>query len=228
MRAILLDAVGTIIHPRESVGAVYARAAAALGASVDPVAMERVFREVFREMPSPSTLDSPSPDDEEGWWRELVGRVLDHFEPTSSPSFDIEGCFLSLYRSYAKARTWQVYPDAPAFLDRCRKAGFQLAVVSNFDRRLHLILNELGLGDGFEAVIVSSEIGARKPSARIFEAALHALGRTPEESLHIGDDPVADWHGAREAGLSAFELDRKSLTLDSAWPLISAEHFEPN
>jgi putative hydrolase of the HAD superfamily len=228
LRAILLDAVGTIIHPRESVGTVYARSVATHGAVVDPVAMERAFRDVFPAMPPPPLRDAPSPDDEQGWWRELVGGVLDHFEATSSPSFDREGCFLDLYHSYERGQAWQVYPEVHSFLERCQAAGLRLGVVSNFDRRLHLILSELDLSVHFESVTISSEIGAPKPSPRIFAAALRALGCPPGEALHIGDDPVADWKGARDAGLSAFELDRKALTLDSAWAWLSSDTAEAN
>ncbi len=59
----------------------------------------------------------------------------------------------------------------------------------------------LGFSDVFDSVIVSEAVGMRKPDARIFHLGCSELGVSPEEAAYVGDNPVADIRGAREAGL---------------------------
>ena len=90
---------------------------------------------------------------------------------------------------------------------------FQLAIVSNFDGRLRVILERLGISKYFGHIFVSSEIGADKPDPEIFRRALKFLNLRPENVLHVGDDPERDWHAAAAAGLSIFKLDRNKNSL---------------
>jgi len=93
------------------------------------------------------------------------------------------------------------------------RGQYRLGIVSNFDRRLYAILDHLGIRRSFQAIAISSEIGVDKPHPAIFTAALSALGATPAETLHAGDDPGRDWRAAHAAGLHAYPLDRPAVTL---------------
>ena len=66
--------------------------------------------------------------------------------------------------------------------------GVKLAVVSNFDTRLRSILEDLGLVDLFDCVVISAEVRAEKPNPVIFEKACSMLGVTAAQSLVLGDD----------------------------------------
>jgi len=90
---------------------------------------------------------------------------------------------------------------------------FQLAVVSNFDGRLRMILEHLGVSKFFSHIFVSSEIGADKPDPEIFRRALKFIDLAADQVLHAGDDPVRDWQAASTAGLSIFQLDREHNSL---------------
>jgi putative hydrolase of the HAD superfamily len=91
----------------------------------------------------------------------------------------------------------------------------RLGVISNFDRRLYDVLLHLGVRDAFEHVIISSEIGAQKPAARIFLEAARRFDVGVHEILHVGDDPESDFGGARAAGLHALLVDHETTTLSS-------------
>jgi putative hydrolase of the HAD superfamily len=97
---------------------------------------------------------------------------------------------------------------------------FELAIVSNFDGRLRVILERLGISKYFHRVFVSSEIGADKPDPEIFRRALEFLEIQPHDTLHIGDDPERDWRAATDAGLSVFQLNRKNNSLRDLIPLL--------
>ena len=56
--------------------------------------------------------------------------------------------------------------------------------------------------------------GAAKPARPIFDAAVQAGGASAAETLHVGDHPLIDVHGAREAGLRTVWVNRNG----AAWP----------
>ncbi len=60
------------------------------------------------------------------------------------------------------------------------------------------------------AAVDSSTVGADKPDKRIFQHALALLGAaaTPGAALHVGDDLVRDYLGARSAGMQAILVAR--------------------
>lgn len=103
---------------------------------------------------------------------------------------------------------FRVFPEVPGVLDRLRAEGRRLAVVSNWDCGLVDHLTALDLRDRVDLVVMSAPVGVAKPDPRIFRRALEGLGVPAGRALHVGDDPVADLQGARDAGVAALLVDR--------------------
>lgn len=162
-------------------------------------------------MPRRPAIDGPRPDDDQGWWRELVDRVLALVAPALN-ELDRDAYFEAVYGHFAEAGVWEMYSDVNDVLAALH-GRFELAVVSNFDGRLRMILEHLGLTKYFAHVFLSSELGADKPDPEIYRRALELSGRRPTETLHVGDDPERDWEGAAAAGLSVFQLQRPGNSL---------------
>jgi len=89
----------------------------------------------------------------------------------------------------------------------------KLAVVSNFDRRLHRVLAEHGLTEPFELILTSADVSSRKPSPVILQEAMKRLSHTPAETRLVGDSQTADGGAAAAAGVDVFILDRPRTTL---------------
>ena len=105
-------------------------------------------------------------------------------------------------------RLWRsVMPRVPEALDRLRRSGLTLAVVSNSDGTAERSLEAAGLLPYFSAVIDSALVGYEKPDPRIFACAVERVGATPARTLYVGDLYHADVVGARSAGLHALLLD---------------------
>ncbi len=87
---------------------------------------------------------------------------------------------------------------------------YKLAVVSNFDYTPTAldILERAGVVDLFETIVVSDEVGWRKPRRDIFDAALDRLGVRAEESLFVGDRADMDVLGAQQIGMDAAWINR--------------------
>ncbi len=217
-QAIFFDAAGTLVRLTKSVGEHYALVGQRQGLILSAAALEEAFGRVWKAMPArTATAGQPRPDDDKGWWRELVERVLDRVEAKMTPP-DRNAFFEAAYAHFAQAGVWELYPEVVEVLE-CLQARFRLAVVSNFDGRLRRILEDLAVAPYFQQIFVSSEIGADKPDPLIYRRALEAGGFRPEEVLHVGDDPVRDWVAARQAGLDVFELDRPRNSLRDLLPL---------
>ena len=91
-----------------------------------------------------------------------------------------------------------------ALLDALRRRGLRLALVSNTaspEWLLRPVLERQGLVERVDAVVLSSEVGKRKPHPAIFERALEELGVRAPEALFVGDRLQADVAGASLVGM---------------------------
>ena len=141
LQALFLDAAGTLIEPAEPVADVYARAAAAFGQPVEAAVVRRWFGVAFSGIADPQYGSPPDGDAaEREWWRQVVGTVFEKSLGASAPDGFPSPCFEALFEHYAEPAAWRVFPEVPGVLAEARAAGLRLAVVSNFDLRLHGIL----------------------------------------------------------------------------------------
>jgi putative hydrolase of the HAD superfamily len=204
-RAVFFDAAGTLFHLPRGVGWHYRDVALRHGTLLDEAGLNRAFRHAWKDAAAPQETAGARPDDDRGWWRALVGRVLD--ESGAPAQLNRDAYFSELWPEFTKPEVWELYPETREVLTAL-KGRVWLAVVSNFDSRLRAILAVLGIADFFDDVVISSEVGADKPSPRIFSEAVRRARLQAGEVLHVGDDPEADWRGAEQAGLRAFRLHR--------------------
>ena len=210
-RVIFFDAAGTLFHLPQGVGFHYREVLSRHGVDRDEAALDAAFREVWTQIEPPPLSAGPRVDDDRGWWREVVERVLDRCgvaegEVKRGPFFD------ELYAEFVRPAVWRLYPEIEEVLTTL-SGRYELGVISNFDGRFRTIADQLGISRFFRHVVISSEVGADKPDPLIFQRALEIAGVTAAEALHAGDDPVCDWQGAERAGLRVFRLDRPANSL---------------
>ncbi len=207
---IFFDAAGTLIYLPRGVGYHYADVAGRHGWTVDPEALGRIFKGVWTEMLPATMPRHPREGDERGWWRELVRRVLKIAGPPGP--FDGNAYFEELYVEFERPGVWALYPDVKPVLEALR-GRYSISILSNFDGRLRPVLADLGILECFREVLISSEIGADKPSRCAFDLAVARAGITPAQAFMVGDDADADVAGALAAGWRAFHVDRPRATL---------------
>lgn len=204
VRAVLLDAFGTIIHPEPGWEGLRNECLAIVHgtwtgravpfdrwlAAYEQARAEQhaVVRDGLREFDFPARfarsmdLCGMTPGEARAWGR-LAHERYHQFQQ-------------ALIHAY----------DAPrATLDALKAQGLKLALVSNYAHTgvLRDALKRLDLLDPFDALIVSADVGYLKPHARIFQAAVEALGVEPAEAVMVGNDPLCDVIGAKHAGLRA-------------------------
>jgi putative hydrolase of the HAD superfamily len=218
IKAIFFDAAGTLVYLTHSVGYHYALVGEKVGLKLDADKLDAAFVAAWKNVPPRQAMDGPRENDDKEWWRALIDVVLGEVAP-SVDELDRDNFFEIAYEHFAEAGVWELYPEVIEVLENLH-SRFQLAVVSNFDGRLRVILERLGLSKYFSHVFVSSEIGADKPDPEIFRRALRFVQCNASEVLHVGDDPQRDWKAAAAAGLSVFELDRPKNSLSDILPLL--------
>lgn len=137
---------------------------------------------------------------------ELTRRLLDHLDLPSGRDFAAVHA-TPVWQLIGPA-SLELYPEVHAVLTTLRRAGYRLAVISNWHCGLGHFCAELGISGYFDHIVVSAEVGHSKPSRLIFEEATRRLGVASNAILHIGDSITDDVEGARAAGLHAILLDR--------------------
>jgi len=196
LRAVAFDYRDTLAEFRWD-DATWRRGVAALVAAVggDPDAAGRVGeglrRRFARTDGDPAELDYPAA---------VAGALRDAgIEATSAA---VRRGIAAEYRTWAPAR--HVHPDTPALLDGVRALGLRSAVAANtFDPPdlFRADLAEQGIAGRVDAVVLSCEVGVRKPDPRFFAAVVAALGVDPREALFCGDSARDDVRGAAAAGM---------------------------
>lgn len=102
-----------------------------------------------------------------------------------------------------------LFPEArPALVALSQR--YTLIAVTNGNANLERI----GIRDLFDGVVSAAMAGAAKPARPIFDMAVVAGGASAEQTLHVGDHPLYDVHGARDAGLRAVWVNRNG----DQWP----------
>lgn len=102
-----------------------------------------------------------------------------------------------------------VFPDVPQMLQALLDRGIQMGIVTNASQSMTLRDRELAHFDLLKyfpnaaARISAADVGYLKPHEVIFQYALQALGTTADETVFVGDNPVADIAGAQSAGMKA-------------------------
>ena len=112
------------------------------------------------------------------------------------------------------------YPTVTAHVDGAIQVvkelarKFKLGVISNgFTDVQYRKLETMGLRDLFACIVLSEEIGIRKPDPRIFLRAASLLHRQPQECLYVGDSYANDVIGAKTAGMLACWLNRAAVKM---------------
>lgn len=204
VRAVLLDALGTLVALEPPAPRLRAALREMGGVDVGAQAAERAFR------------------------AEIDHYLAHHLDGGDAPGLDRlrDGCATLIQESLGEhdldhsvvrsamldsLRFAAFHEVKPALCD-LRARGLRLVVVSNWDCSLGHWLDRAGLGGLLDGVVSSAVVGQAKPGGAPFRAALELAGVNPAEAVHVGDSLVNDVEGARGAGVRAILVARGGET----------------
>jgi len=207
-RFIFFDVGNTLLFPNR------ARMLAPLPAEKHPTlpewqALERRTKKEFDQGLMSGRVDH-------GFWWTFHTHLLKEKE-----AFDDRVRDLLVENTQQSANWDQILPGTRESLDRIRNK-YSIAVISNADGRIDVVLTRCGICDCFASITDSGNVGHEKPHPAIFSAALEAMKADPAESLYVGDVYSVDYVGARRAGMDAVLFDVAGAYRDSGHPRVES------
>lgn len=198
IRFVFFDAVGTVLHPYPSVSEIYRQVGLKFGSKLP---LEQLRLRVRRAFAQQEELDkelawATSETRERNRWKTIVAESL----PDVSHPVD---CFEELYRFFAERPAWQLDSRVVEWVGLLDRQGIRMGLASNFDHRLRALIELFPELKRFAPVLISSEIGWRKPSASFYHQVIHQSGVTAQEILFVGDHPEFDVERPKKHGMSA-------------------------
>lgn len=107
---------------------------------------------------------------------------------------------------------WFLEEDALPMLKTLQGQGYRLGLISNASdgEDVRTLLANHGLTQYFDPVLISAEVGMRKPHPHIFKIALTLCNTPPENTVMVGDTLEADILGANNAGMTSVWVTRRA------------------
>lgn len=132
--------------------------------------------------------------------------ILERLLPRPAQPAEIDGFVGSYLADWDQGVS---HPAGMAELLAQLSKRYRLAVVSNTHHPALVPdhLAAMGVRQLFDAIVLSVEVGHRKPHPEIYRAALGRHGIGPEQALFVGDTFAADYAGPREQGIKALLID---------------------
>ena len=111
----------------------------------------------------------------------------------------------------AKVENYVLYDDVLPTLEKLKKRGLTVGLITSLTKDMNLICSDLGLAPYLDFVVTSKEVGANKPEPPIFLAALECARVGSSEAVYVGDQYETDVVGARGVGINPVLIDRYDL-----------------
>jgi len=191
IRAVLIDAVGTLIVPVRPVAVAYAEHGRRHGSRLDSAAIAERLPAAFRAADIAQGRSDERIERER--WRAIVRHVFDDLDDTAA-------LYEALWAHFSLPESWRLAAGAVELTGDALRSGQAVGVASNFDARLYQVLSGPNQLPSEVVCFISSELGWQKPHLGFFRAIQDRLGLAPRQMLLAGDDWTNDVVGALEAG----------------------------
>ncbi|OQX87699.1 hypothetical protein B6D60_03400 [candidate division KSB1 bacterium 4484_87] len=142
--------------------------------------------------------------------RRRLEEIYRHFRVKRDVNRDLN----FLWKSLEKC---QFYPEVLNVLQKL-SPKFQLALLSNADSDDPLLKIVMSSGIKFETVVTSAQAECYKPDRKIFDFTLEKIGLLPNEVIMVGDSPISDIAGAKNAGIHVIWVNRQGQKLNDNAP----------
>jgi putative hydrolase of the HAD superfamily len=139
-------------------------------------------------------------------------RRIEHTDDSFNISFDTRyKCIAGAVMAYHKEKidSIKLYDDVRGVLKRLKKMNLKTAIITDgrvikqYEKVLRLGIDEL-----IDNIIVSDEIGIKKPNKKLFEYCLSKVGVESEEAIYIGDRLDKDIKPATELDMHSVYIHR--------------------
>ena len=121
-----------------------------------------------------------------------------------------EVCDTALLFRRMSTQYLKLYPDAKKVLTELRARGNRTFLLSNAQSVFSIFeMRRLDIISMFDGIVLSSDVGIKKPDKKIFDYILSRYRLYPDECLMIGNDMEDDMQGASSAGITGLYIHSK-------------------
>ena len=210
--AVMFDLGGTLIDLQPSKDVVFHRMLVLHGHDAPLADVTEAIYEAERKFDKESAnLDGVH---EDKFWRKFDKLVLDRVGFRGDQKKFAEDVSREFERIVSDVGSWTEYPDARPLMEDLRARGFKLGLISNATDLARRVMDRLGLSEYFETIVISDEVGFRKPDKRIFQHAASLAKVAPNRTLYVGERFAVDVVGAKMAGMNSILIDRPGIYPD--------------
>ncbi len=127
---------------------------------------------------------------------------------TDPPAAHLHSALESMY-AVSEAH-WKLGDDTLSTLDTLKSGGYRLGIISNAadGDDVHRLVDAHKLRSYFDSILISAEVGMRKPHPLIFNLALDFFQVPPGRTVMVGDLPEMDVLGAQKVGIAGIWITR--------------------
>jgi putative hydrolase of the HAD superfamily len=205
LRAVLFDVDFTIARPGPELGPEgYRRLGQRFGLELDPERYDQARVAALVDL-----KHHPELEHDEAIWIAFTERIIRGMGGEADSAHE---CAIEMTKAWEHAEHFELYEDALPVLERLRRGGLKLGLVSNTGRDLDRFVEHHHLD--VDAAISSGVHGKTKPHESIFRVVLDRLEVEPGHAAMVGDSLADDVEGARALGMRAFLLDRREQFLE--------------
>ncbi len=207
IKAVFFDLYHTLVGydpPREEL---QAEALKELGVAVKPEVLRRplvVADEYIYHEHARASLSQRPKEEQMAVWAQYERILL-----TEAGIEADDRLILGLVGKMKQFKLRQVlFDDVLPALSELKKRGLALGLISNIDKDITPLLENLGLITWLQVVVTSQDTGFNKPNPEIFQEAAERAGVQPREAIYVGDQYQIDVVGANQAGMKGILIDR--------------------
>jgi putative hydrolase of the HAD superfamily len=212
IKGVIFDLGSTLIEYHGDWGEVFVQMSADLiaflrahGFGMDFEKFDRRYREVVEHFYTRAQQD----------WIEYTAEYTLHYVLAEFGYPEVGDDVLrgGLAKAYAYGETlWRPFDDTYRTLDRLQERSYQLGLISNARdaSNVERLIDNARLRPWFNPIVISANVGVRKPNPRIFKIVLEAWQLPPDQVVMVGDMLGADVLGAHNAGMRGVWATRQS------------------
>lgn len=195
MRALLLDALGTLVELEPPVEPLRRELRARCGLEVSAAEAGAALRAEIAFYRAHH--DDASDRERLADLRRRATEALRDALPPAAHALPLP----ELTEALLAALRFRPFAEVPGVLRAARERGLRLVVVSNWDVSLRDVLDATGLAPLLDGAAISAELGSAKPDGTIFARGLELAGVGAADAVHVGDSVEHDVAGALAAGI---------------------------
>ena len=144
-------------------------------------------------------------------WEYIFGYLKEKGVLLGSPDFSDYCAFI--YKHFELISV--PFPETVPMLEKLRGLGYKTGLITNGNHKLQYAkIRNLELSGHFDEIIVTGDYGIHKPDREIFDIMREKLGFSADEIVYVGDNPVNDIEGARNAGWHTIWMKSTGFWLD--------------